>query len=101
MPDEVAAKNLQQPLAVTVQAVIAKGYEPICFNQNLYAIDLSSVADRADRFEGFRHDAETLWLDAYYDQSDSFRRDLSRFRRTNPLICKFEAPHVSQFTLNV
>jgi hypothetical protein len=97
VPDEVAAKNLQQPLAVMVQAAKAKGYEPICFNQNLYLID----SRMADKFEGVRHDAESLWLDAYYDQSEAFRSYLSHFRRTNPLIRKYEAPHESKFTFNV
>jgi len=96
VPDEVAS-SLQQPLAVMVEAVKKKGYEPICFNQNLYAIDLSV----ADKFGGVRHDAESLWLDAYYDQSEAFRSDNSQLRRANPLIRKYEAPHESEFTFKV
>jgi hypothetical protein len=42
-PDEIAARNLQQPLAIEVQAVKAKGYEPICCSQNLYVVESSPV----------------------------------------------------------
>jgi hypothetical protein len=97
VPDEVAIKNLQQPLAVMIDAIKTKGYEPICFNQNLYLID----STKAHKFEDIRHDAESLWLDAYYDQSEAFRSDLARFRRTNALIRKYEAPHESRFTFMV
>src|ERR1039458_10326215 len=38
VPDYVAARNLQQPLAVMISSARKKGYEPICFNQNLYVI---------------------------------------------------------------
>jgi hypothetical protein len=96
VPDEVAS-SLQQPLAVMVEAVKKKGYEPICFNQNLYAIDISV----ADKFGGVRHDAESLWLDAYYDQSEAFRSNNSQLRTTNSLIRKYEAPHESNFTFKV
>jgi len=97
VPDEVAAQNLQQPLEVVVQAAKQKGYEPICFNQNLYVIDSSMAA----KFEGFKHDAQSLWLDAYYDQSDAFRSHLAQLRSTHPLIRQYEAPCESKFTLKV
>jgi Methyltransferase FkbM domain len=97
VPDEVANKNLQQPLAVAVEAVRVRGYEPICFNQNLYAVE----ADQAHRFAGIRHDAESLWLDAYYAQSEGFRRWLSDFRQSNPLIQRYEAPYKPGFTTDV
>jgi hypothetical protein len=97
VPDEVAAQNLQQPLEVVVQAVKQKGYEPICLNQNLYIVDSSM----ASKFEDIRHDAVSLWLDAYYDQSESFRSHLSTLRATHALIRQYEAPHESKFTIKL
>ena len=97
VPDEVASRNLQQPLRVAVEAVRAKNYEPVCFNQNLYAVEASD----AHLFAGIRHDAESLWLDAYYAQSEGFRSWLSGFRRGNPLIQRYEAPYKAEFTVDV
>lgn len=95
VPDEVAAKNLQQPLDVAIQAVKAKGYAPVCFNQNLYAVK----ADLAAPFSGFKDDTESLWLDAYYAQSQTFRDTVENIRKNNPLIRQQEAPYESQFTI--
>lgn len=33
VPDAVAARNLQQPLAVMIEIGLAAGYTPVCFNQ--------------------------------------------------------------------
>jgi hypothetical protein len=97
VPDDVAMKDLQQPLQVMVQAARAKDYVPICFNQNLYIID----STLADKFEGIKHDAVSLWLDAYNDQSNEFRSHLSDFRKTHPLIHSYESARVSNLTVNV
>lgn len=97
VPDEVAAQNLQQPLAVGIEAVRSRGYEPVCFNQNLYAVEL----DLADRFAGAKHDAESLWLDGFYAQTEAFRSYLTDFRRKNPLIREYEAPYESGFTVKI
>jgi len=97
VPDEVAAKNLQQPLAVAIAAFQAKGYEPICFNTNLYAVEKSF----AGQFRDFSKDAESLWLDAYYAQSEAFRSLVNNFRANNRLVREYEAPHRSGFTINV
>ncbi len=94
VPDEVAAQNLQQPLSVAISAVRAKGYEPICFNQNLYAVERAA----ATQFEGGQ-DALHLWLDAYWDQSESFRTELRQFRSTNKLIVQHEKEFRSAFQI--
>jgi hypothetical protein len=86
VPDEVAAQNLQQPLAVAVESLRAKGYEPICFNQNLYAVE----ACHAEKFGDIKRDALSLWLDAWYDQSTQFRKALIDFRRNHALIQRCE-----------
>src|SRR5579863_1443742 len=97
VPDAVAAKNLQQPLAVALELVRAKGYEPVCFNQNLYAVRNEFAAP----FSGYAKDAESLWLDAYFAQSESFRRSLASLRRNNSLIRECEAPYRSGFTIEL
>jgi methyltransferase FkbM-like protein len=96
VPDAVAARNLQQPLAIVVEAVRAKEYEPVCFNQNLYAVE----SGFAECFDGVKHDAESLWLDGYYIQSEAFRLNLSSFRRNHPLIREYETPYESGFTVD-
>ncbi len=97
VPDEVAARNLQQPLAISLQSVKAKGYLPVCFNQNLYAVESSL----GDKFGGIADDAESLWIDAYYVQSEAFRSQVSNGRRNNPLVREYEAPYRSAFTFDV
>ena len=86
VPTHVAARNLQQPLAVMISVARRKGYEPICFNQNLYLIR----REYFESFSGIINDPRTLWLDAYYFQSEQFRRHLKRFRETNALIIEHE-----------
>lgn len=76
VPTEIAAQNLQQPLAVAIESVQAKGYVPICFNQNLYAI----TSEMAEPFANIQKDARTLWLDAFYSQTNQFRASLQRMR---------------------
>jgi hypothetical protein len=86
IPDTVAAQTLHQPLQIAIASVRSKGYEPICFNQNLYAI-------RGEYFELFKeivNDPVTLWLDAYYYQTSEFRQWLQTERASNKLILEYE-----------
>lgn len=82
VPDEVAAKDLQQPLAVTIELGKRKGYEPVCFNQNLYFV----LQTLSPPFQGIQNNAVTLWKDAWYHETDEFRERLLRIRNQNPLI---------------
>jgi hypothetical protein len=86
VPDYVAARNLQQPLAVMISSARKKGYEPICFNQNLYVIR----REHSEKFGGIINDVDTLWRDFYYFQSEQFRLQLRRFREANPLVKEYE-----------
>ena len=97
VPQEIAIKNLQQPLAVAIQAVEAKGYVPICFNQNLYAVETSF----ASLFENIEKDAISLWLDAYYDQTQQFREELRKVRRLSQDIRDFEARYKDDLTIEL
>ena len=85
VPEEVAAQDLQQPLAVTIEIGRRKSYVPICFNQNTYFV----VAELADRFAGFEKDAVSLWRDAWFNESQVFSDSLVEVRK-DPLIRRLE-----------
>ena len=86
--DEVASKNLQQPLSVMMDIGRAAGYMPVCFNQNLYLVQ----TELAGPFAGIRNDPVTLWRDAWFNESDEFRADLMRIRAKSERIRAEEGP---------
>jgi len=92
VPDAVAAKNLQQPLAVMIEIGLAAGYTPVCFNQNVY-FALNKVAHV---FDAIGNDALTLWYDAWLNEGDVFRRALEKHRRSNTLIREQEGPEFEE-----
>jgi hypothetical protein len=68
-----------------------KSYTPICFNQNMYL-----VADEyAALFSGVRNDAISLWRDAWFNETESFRDALAR-TRTAPRIRSQEGPEFAE-----
>lgn len=79
VPNEIAKRNLQQPLKVAVESVIKNGYQPVCFNQNLYAVR----KEYTDLFADIDASAERLYLDAFYFFDDNFRSHLVSFRKNN------------------
>jgi hypothetical protein len=86
--DEVASKNLQQPLSVMIDIGCAAGYVPVCFNQNLYLVQ----TELAGPFTSIRNDPVTLWRDAWFNESDEFRADLIRIRAKSERIRGEEGP---------
>ncbi len=91
VPDQVASQNLQQPLAVVTEVAMRKGYTTVCFNQNAYL-----VADEfAAPFQSIIKDPETLWRDAWYNETETFRRNQIKFR-SNPVIRSQEGPEFEQ-----
>jgi hypothetical protein len=80
--DEVASKNLQQPLSVMFSIGRNAGYVPVCFNQNVYLVK----TELAGPFASIRNDPLTLWRDAWFNESDAFRSDLVRIRAKSGLI---------------
>lgn len=91
VPDQIASQNLQQPLAVVIEAATRKRYTPVCFNQNTYL-----VADEyASPFQSIIKDPVTLWRDAWFNETETFRRNQVKFRG-NPLIRTQEGPNFEQ-----
>lgn len=96
VPDDVAADNLQQPLAVIIEIGRRQGYTPVCFNQNMYF-----VADElAEPFAGIRNDALSLWRDAWFNESQAFRDSLRRMRTMERIRIQ-EGPEFSQLDFDV
>lgn len=87
LPDEVAGLNLGQPLAVMIEIARRKSYTPICYNQNMYFV----VDEYAALFSGIRNDAVSLWRDAWFNETQSFRDALVRMR-AGPRIRSQEGP---------
>jgi hypothetical protein len=88
IPDDVAAANLGQPVPVMAAAAKAKGYQAVCFNQNLYLVD----SKYATLFQEIDSDPTVLWFDAYYFMSQQFRDWLKEFRQSSPLVQQCERP---------
>jgi len=76
VPEAIARENLEQPLAVMIEIGRKKGYTAICFNQNVYFV----VDELADRFPAIQKDAETLWRDAWFNESQALRESIVRAR---------------------
>jgi hypothetical protein len=91
LPDDVAGGNLGQPLAVMIEIARAKSYTPICFNQNMYLV----VDERAELFSGIRNDAISLYRDAWFNETQSFRDALLRMR-AGPRIRSQEGPEFAE-----
>jgi hypothetical protein len=83
VPDEVAKHDLQQPLSVLTDIGRSNGYEIVCFNQDAYFV-LRDLANRY--FAETARDAFTLWSDAWFNETSSFRTGLARMRASNSLI---------------
>jgi hypothetical protein len=79
VPDEVASKNLSQPLSVLMDIGRAAGYTPVCFNQNVFLV-LNELASPFDKIE---KTALTFWRDAWFNESDQFRAGMRQFRARN------------------
>ena len=97
IPDAVAARNLQQPLSVMIDVGRAAGYVPVCFNQNLYLV----LKHLADPFAGIQNDVLTLWQDAWFNESDSFRAGLTNFRGRNENIRREEGGDFSALPVEI
>jgi hypothetical protein len=95
VPDPIAFENLQQPLSVMIEIGRQKGYEPVCFTQNLILI-------RSDLYEPFKNianDPVSLWRDAWCAFPPKDQQWLLNFRATNSLIRKTEGTEF--FDLNL
>jgi len=87
VPDEVAAGDLQQPVSVMIEIGRKKSYTPICFNQNMYFI----IDEHAALFAGIQNDAVSLWRDAWFNETQSFREAHTQMRK-QPTIRSQEGP---------
>ncbi len=79
VPDEIARKNLSQPLSVMIDVGRAAGYTPVCFNQNVFLV----LNELAGPFDKIVKQPLTLWRDAWFNESDQFRAGMRRFRAGN------------------
>ncbi len=77
VPEHIAAQDLQQPLPVLIEIGKTKAYTPICFNQNIYFV----VDELAHKFPAIRNDAVSLWKDAWFNESQTFRDFLIESRQ--------------------
>lgn len=86
VPNEIARQNLQQPLYASIKIARSKGYEPICFNQDLFLLR----KDYYDKYKFFQHinnNHYSLWMTAYNNVfSDEDREYLDRVRQENIIV---------------
>jgi hypothetical protein len=79
VPDEIAGKNLSQPLSVMIDVGRAAGYTPVCFNRNVFLV----LNELAGPFGKIVKQPLTLWRDAWFNESDQFLAGMRRFRARN------------------
>lgn len=77
LPSELAATGCGQPIAVMISELKSAGYEAVCFFQDIYLVRADLLADR---FEGLRRDAVSLYLDAWNYGGDNLKQLLANYR---------------------
>ena len=82
IPDEIASRNLSQPLSVMIDVGRAAGYTPVCFNQNVFLV----LNNLAGPFDKIIKDPVTLWRDAWFNESEKFRAGLRIFRANHKVV---------------
>ena len=94
VPAEVAAKNVQQPIAVICSAAVKNDYVPVCFYQDLYLV-------RSDLSAKFRKpDYVTLYKEAFYFMPLDYRAELLRVRELSAVIRQYETHFFGQFCVD-
>lgn len=90
IPYDVARDNLQQPLYVTIECGIKKGYHPICFNQDMFLLR-DDLYYKYEYFQRLNTDPYILWISAFnmiFNQEE--REWLTKYRAENATIQKYE-----------
>ena len=96
VPDTIAGKDLQQPLAVVFKVARSKGYDPVCFCQDTYLVKKKY----ANKFKGIDKNHVTLYADAFNYVDDELRDWLISMRDSNEDIKTFETEHLKGFNSN-
>lgn len=90
IPDEIAVKNLGQPLSVIIDIAKAKGYEPVCFlTVNLFLVR----KDFYHLFSSIDNSCETLWLESWNHlklKQPSDQKYIQQARATDPNIRAYD-----------
>ncbi len=90
VPKVIAKDNLQQPLAVGIKIGKKKGYEPICFNANLFLLR-KDLYDANPYFHKIKNDAISMWKEAYFSVlTDEDRKWLNDKRQNDIKIRRVE-----------
>lgn len=92
IPNDVAAQNIQQPLAVIHATAASLGYVPVCFYQDSYLVrrDLASVF-------GTKNTAD-LFRDAFCFMPIGFRRWLLNMRANSSVVRDYESRFFGNFS---
>lgn len=97
IPDEIAQRNISQPLTVLHQIAKAKGYVPVCFFQDLYLVREDLSAD----FVSYADKAIELYADWYLGISEYQRDHLhSTYRSKDSVVGQMESGHFGKYEVN-
>ena len=94
VPNEVARDNIGQPLRVLIECGRRKGYQPICFNQDVFLLR-NDLFEKHEFFQKINHDPYALWMSAFNNIfNERERRWLVKWRAANKVVQDFERGRV-------
>jgi hypothetical protein len=97
IPEDIAANNISQSLAVLVSLAKTQGYVSICYFQDLYLVR----NDLADPFRDYSESPVELYRDWYLALSNSARDQfLNHYRYEGSLVSKLEQIMLGRFEKN-
>jgi hypothetical protein len=93
LPVELMSGEINQPLAVVIEAARERGYRPVCFYHDVYLVR----DDLAGAFSACPGDGVMLYEDAFHFLSEGFRDSLLKFRSSSKLIQTHERAFFGEF----
>jgi hypothetical protein len=97
IPEDIAANNISQSLAVLVKLAKTQGYVSVCYFQDLYLVR----NDLADPFHDYSESPIELYRDWYFALSNSARDQfLNHYRYEGSLVSKLEQVVLGRFEKN-
>jgi len=93
--EEIAWRNMQQPLSVIIDHGIEAGYTPVCFYQDTYLVRTDLIIPA---FSRIIKDPVTLYKDAIAFMPNHYYDDLLRFRSTSQVVRAEEEKHFGFFS---
>lgn len=95
--NEIAWRNIQQPLSVIIDHGIEAGYTPVCFYQDTYLVRTDLINPTFNRIT---KDSVTLYKEAIAFMPNHYFHHLMQFREKSSVIRELEGKYFGVFKIN-